>query len=292
MYMNIKPEVTVYIPTFNRVEMLKRAVKSVLDQSFSSFEVIVVDDCSSDGTIEFLDAIGKIDSRVRYFQNSKNSGACVSRNKAIKEARGKFITGLDDDDEFMPHHLEVLVRSFDEKYSFISVSILEDVGKGRIERSVDCGLISLDRLLHYNAVGNQVFTLTSRMRSINGFDESFPAFQDYDTWIRLVLAYGSGKKIKQATYIWHTAHEQERISHNKEKRLLALDLFLKKNKRYMSKSHFKSVYIMKKKIENTEFTILSFLLNVNKFNFRSAVSTFLNIRLPKIAQGLREYKKR
>jgi len=99
--MNENPLVTVYIPTYNRLELLKRAVKSVLDQDYSNIELIVVDDGSSDGTVDYLECVSQADQRVRYFVNEVNSGACVSRNKAIWAEKGEFITGLDDDDYFL-----------------------------------------------------------------------------------------------------------------------------------------------------------------------------------------------
>ncbi len=104
-----EPLVTIYIPTYNRVELLKRAIDSVLTQTYKNIEIIIVDDCSPDTTIQFLEKLTKKDSRVRYFQNEKNSGACVSRNKAILEAKGEFITGLDDDDYFLPNRVEDFV---------------------------------------------------------------------------------------------------------------------------------------------------------------------------------------
>ncbi|MGR3983200.1 glycosyltransferase [Pseudoalteromonas sp. 1181_04] len=290
--MQKKPLITIYMATFNRVELLKRAVNSVLSQTYSNFELIVVDDCSSDETIEYLVAISEADPRIRFYQNEKNSGACASRNKAIAEANGVFITGLDDDDEFMPLHIESLLAAFDEKYAFVACSLLENTGSCVIEHALDCGIISLDSLLHYNKVGNQVFTLTSRLQRINGFDESFPAFQDYDTWTRLVYEFGQCKKIKQATYVWHTGHEQERISNNNNNRLIALDLFINKHKRYMSKKHNQSMFIMKKKLEKGPFNFIDLILNVNKLNFKTALATYININFYTLGARWRRYKRK
>ena len=82
--------ITVYIPTYNRVELLKRAVNSVLSQSYQNFELIIVDDCSPDETIKYLEKLSSNDKRILFFQNVKNSGACVSRNKAISEAKASI----------------------------------------------------------------------------------------------------------------------------------------------------------------------------------------------------------
>ncbi|WP_158650917.1 glycosyltransferase family 2 protein, partial [Acinetobacter indicus] len=114
-----QPLVTVYIPTYNRLELLQRAVKSVQEQTYHNLEIIIVDDCSTDGTHEYLEKVSKEDKRVRYFLKEKNSGACVSRNIAIKNSKGEFITGLDDDDYFERNRIEIFLHkwfSYSEKY--------------------------------------------------------------------------------------------------------------------------------------------------------------------------------
>ena len=229
--------ISIYIPTHNRSVMLQRALSSVLNQSYTNIEILVVDDGSKDNTkVVMEEYVSKYDNIV-YFRHDVPRGACVARNLAISNAKGKYITGLDDDDEFLPNHLEVLINSFEDKYSFVASSLIEDTGNHKIKRKLDCGVITLDDLLHYNKVGNQVFTLTDRLLSIGAFDESFPAFQDYDTWVRLINNFGDGNKIPETTYIWHTSHEKSRISHNPKKRLFALKLFIKKHHELISKKH-------------------------------------------------------
>src|SRR5690606_27836296 len=94
--------VTIYIPTYNRCHLLQRAVDSVLSQTHTDLEIIIVDDGSTDGTHDWLAQLAQQEPRVRYILKPENSGACVSRNIAIEQARGEFVTGLDDDDHFAP----------------------------------------------------------------------------------------------------------------------------------------------------------------------------------------------
>ena len=92
------PVQSVIIPTYNRKEFLADAINSVLSQTQKSLEVIVVDDCSTDGTGDFVKSL--TDERIRYFRNDKNSGQEVSRMNGFRQARGKYITFLDDDDYY------------------------------------------------------------------------------------------------------------------------------------------------------------------------------------------------
>lgn len=91
--------VTIYIPTKNRLDLLKRAIKSVRDQTYSNIELIVVDDGSKDGTREYLEKEHEA-GLLRAIFHQESLGACVARNAAIELSQGEFITGLDDDDYF------------------------------------------------------------------------------------------------------------------------------------------------------------------------------------------------
>lgn len=96
--------VTVVIPTFNRASTLERAIRSVLNQTMTDIELIIVDDGSTDNTKEVVDSI--CDNRIRYVRLSHNSGGGTARNRGIGEAKGEFIAFQDSDDEWLPNKLE------------------------------------------------------------------------------------------------------------------------------------------------------------------------------------------
>jgi glycosyltransferase involved in cell wall biosynthesis len=109
--MNIVPEISVVIPTYNRFEMLERALKSVLAQSFKDFEIIIVDDASTDNTLEQAQRVFKAEIEmgiIEYIRNEKNQGRSVCRNTGIKLAKTGLIAFLDDDDYWLPEHLHTL----------------------------------------------------------------------------------------------------------------------------------------------------------------------------------------
>ena len=98
--MKDNPLISIYMPTWNRQQLAIRAIKSVLRQDYSNWEMIIVDDCSTswEQLQQYVTALN--DPRITYIHNDINSGACAVRNQAIMLAQGEYITGIDDDDEW------------------------------------------------------------------------------------------------------------------------------------------------------------------------------------------------
>src|SRR3989338_8677774 len=101
-------KVSVIIPTHNRPELLKRAVKSVLNQTYKDLEVIVVDDGLEKRADETVNSFN--DSRLKYIQHPEEKGGSAARNTGIKNSSGEFIAFLDDDDEWLPEKLEIQIN--------------------------------------------------------------------------------------------------------------------------------------------------------------------------------------
>lgn len=97
--------VSIVMPSYNTAGYIRESLESVLHQSYPYWELIIVDDCSTDNTDEIIKPY-LTDSRIRYLKNEKNSGAAVSRNYALREAKGKWIAFLDSDDLWQPEKLE------------------------------------------------------------------------------------------------------------------------------------------------------------------------------------------
>lgn len=116
--------VSIVMPSYNTGELIAESIKSVLAQTYHNWELIIVDDCSLDNTDDVVALFS--DDRIIYLKNEKNSGAAVSRNKAIKAAKGKWIAFLDSDDLWMSDKLEKQVRFMeDNQYHFSYTNYLE-----------------------------------------------------------------------------------------------------------------------------------------------------------------------
>lgn len=103
------PKVSVITPAFNAAPFLEETIKSVQAQTFLDWEMIIVDDCSTDETFNIAKKISKNDSRIMVLQNERNSGVAVARNKALDVAKGQYIAFLDADDLWMPKKLEMQI---------------------------------------------------------------------------------------------------------------------------------------------------------------------------------------
>ena len=104
------PTITVVLPVFNRAQVVRRAIGSVLSQSFGDYELIVVDDGSRDATPKRLAEFS--DPRIRVISLSHNRGACAARNRGIEAARGEIVCFLDSDDVYLPEKLEAVSKAF------------------------------------------------------------------------------------------------------------------------------------------------------------------------------------
>jgi glycosyltransferase involved in cell wall biosynthesis len=189
------PKVSVIVPTHNRVQFVRNAVSSVLDQIFQDFEVIVVDDASIDNTSEEVHALN--DERIRYIKHERNQGGSASRNTGIKNAKGEFLAFLDDDDEWLPEKLSMQIELLHKSGPQVGCIY---TGALRIEKSsqkvVSCrtpikrGYI-FDDMLVKNWIGGASTLLAKKecFDCVGLFDEKLQSSQDWDMWIRLSQKY-------------------------------------------------------------------------------------------------------
>lgn len=108
-----KDLVSIIMPSYNTAKYISASINSIINQTYKYWELIIVDDCSTDNTDEIVNKFLK-DERIKYLKNEKNSGAAISRNKALKEAKGKWIAFLDSDDLWVPEKLEKQINFMEE----------------------------------------------------------------------------------------------------------------------------------------------------------------------------------
>ena len=188
-----KPRVSVVIPTYNRAWSLVDALQSVQTQTYTNYELIVVDDGSTDNTARLLDAWEGI-----TVLNQEQRGVSAARNRGVRAAQGEFIAFLDSDDYWLPDKLSAQVRYFDDKPETLICQTEEvwirkgvRVNPGRRHRK-QAGMIFKPSLALCLVSPSAVMLRRSLFMSIGGFDEDLPACEDYDLWLRIACQHPVG----------------------------------------------------------------------------------------------------
>ncbi len=233
--------VSAIIVTHNRANLLPRAIDSALGQSYPEIEIIVVDDGSSDGTEQCVRQYMKRNPQIRYHKNHRPLGACAARNLGLSVASGEFVAGLDDDDEWLPKRVEVLLQHFRNEYAFVC-SRDRIIYPDRVEYRPWKSYITLEDMLYRNITGNQILTLKDRVLAVGGFDESLSSGQDYDLWLRLISSYGNAKMVESTLQNVYRDHVSERISTSSAKLRGELKIY-SRYKHLMNKNQ-KAVHIL------------------------------------------------
>jgi len=252
------PLISVYMPTYNRAQMACRAIDSVLAQDYPNLELIVVDDASKDDTQAVLTARYGADNRVMILRQETGQGACAARNRAITVAKGEFVTGIDDDDEFLPQRLSQLFAAYDDKYSCVCSAYIWDYGSVKKTLFAQERAVSLSELLDLHTLSNQALVKRERMLQLAGFDTDLAAFQDYDMWVRVVAAFGPALRIAEASYKVNVGHELGRIT-NSPKRLDAHQQFVAKHRPLMSERNLQNQMFYRLTMQQQPLSLNAFL---------------------------------
>jgi glycosyltransferase involved in cell wall biosynthesis len=187
--------VSVIIPTYNRESTIIRALDSVTAQTFQDYEIIVVDDCSTDNTGE---VVGNYhDERVRFVQLSENRGPGAARNEGIRQAKGRYIAFLDSDDEWAPTKLQKQVELMEDLgpewgLCATQLEIIKD-GNIKVYEGPDKKYLA-EPFCAYISQRHKIQTSTIMIRKealddVGFFDERLRRHQDADLWIRLLSKY-------------------------------------------------------------------------------------------------------
>jgi glycosyltransferase involved in cell wall biosynthesis len=230
--MVLNPTVTVIIPTYDRAHLIGRAIQSILNQTYGDFELIVVDDGSSDNTAEIIHDFN--DKRIKYIRHEKNKGAAAARNTGIESARGTYIAFQDSDDEWFPHKLEKQVEAFSDAPPKVGIVYS---GVWRLEGGKKTYIAYPDKNkkegdLHINLLRISLIFLQSALvkmecfSKVGMFDKELPAAEDWELWIR-ISKYFHFKFIDEPLALLH--HTPGSLSTRPDAFVRALQMILTKH---------------------------------------------------------------
>lgn len=285
------PLISVIIPTYNRIEMLKRAVQSVLKQTYKNYEIIIIDDNSN---CDYKSAIKEFHSdKIRYFRNSKNIGGSLSRNVGIKNAKGKYIAFLDDDDEFVPEKLQLQLSKFkNTKFKNLGFvyclqkCIDDNEGVDLKFKNVKVKGNALKEHLFKNiAPTPTIFIKKCILEEINGFKD-LPAGQENDLVFRILKRGYEVDYVNKVLVITHE-HEGERISTNNKKIEAIKKIFREKepyfylltiSERKEIKQQYYRTLFRNYLLKNEKLTAIKYLymtIRCNLFNLKNFVDIII-----------------
>ena len=284
--MIVQPLVSVLMTAYNRELYIAEAIESVLASTLTDFELIVVDDCSTDNTVEIARKIALKDNRVKVYLNDKNLGDYANRNKAASYASGKYIKYFDSDDIMYPHCLQVMVTGM-EKFPQAGYG-LSATGHGNFPLPVcispeETYLENYGLYDHFLRAPGSAIIKRSVFEAVGGFNETIQSLGDMDMWMRLAQKYPL-VKLQFAIYF---ARE-----HQQSESTLAKDRFLFY---HQTKLVLKYLYapqcpvnrdVIKQIVNKLAFVRLKIILrNMAAFNFSKATKNFKVYRLYKTFKG-------
>ncbi len=189
-----RPRVSVIMPTYNRPAETERAIRSVLDQSFADFELLVIDDASTDETAERSAAIA--DPRLEVIRLSNNGGVARARNVGLRRAKGSYLACLDSDDRWLPDKLARQVERLDQAEDdvamiYCGMKIQREAGSEEIVEPAWRGDLE-ETMLRQNVIqpgGSGPLMRRQVLAGIGFFDPELPAIEDWDYWLRVAQLY-------------------------------------------------------------------------------------------------------
>ncbi len=189
----MEEKVSVIVPNYNCEKFIEETVNSVINQTYKNWELLIVDDCSTDGSVEVIKKLQAADGRIKLFINEKNSGAAASRNKALKEASGKWIAFLDSDDLWLPDKLEKQIAFMEEngyKFSYTAYEHIDENSNSLNVRVTGPKVLSKRKMFRYCYPGClTVMYDSSDVGAVQIPDEIANGENDYAIWLKVCKAY-------------------------------------------------------------------------------------------------------
>ncbi len=187
------PKVSVLMAVYNGKRYLRQAVENILDQTFSNFEFIIVDDGSTDGTWDILTDYADRDQRIVLVQNKENLGLTKSLNKGLALAQGEYIARQDADDVAFPERFEKQVALLDKHSEVVltscDIEVIDSEGNSvaKHQRACEPELVAWYLLFYNHLAGHsQVMFRRKSVEDLGGYCETYRYCQDYELWCRLV----------------------------------------------------------------------------------------------------------
>lgn len=226
--------VSIIIPVYNSSKFISQTIKTVLDQTYANWELIFVNDCSSDNSVEIINEYVVKDSRIILINQEKNGGPSLARNKGIDYANGKYLCFLDADDLWDKDKLELQVKFMKEKDCAFSYTSYEFADENAIPNGKK--VIAKDEITYRQIMKNNIISTITVMFDLSKIDKeiikmpNLKYVEDTATWFKILrndyIAYGipnifayyrrtkgtnSSNKFRTLKRVWNLYREEEKL---------------------------------------------------------------------------------
>ena len=210
--------VSIITPSYNSEKFISETINSIINQTYTNWELLITDDFSSDNTIKTIESFNKNDDRIKLFRLNENQGAGFARNNSIKESKGKFIAFCDSDDQWKPNKLEKQIHFIKQNnlvFTYSSYDVIDE--SGNFIKSINSPItLSLKNILSNNYVG----CLTAIYDSEAIGKQYMPIIrkrQDWVLWINILKIIGKTEGLQDSLALYRL--RKNSISSNKVKML-------------------------------------------------------------------------
>lgn len=182
------PFVSVIMPAYNAARFVEEAIRSVMEQTFTNWELLVLDDGSSDGTCEIVERLAAEDNRIRLICNETNLGTAATRNRGLELMQEGYAAFLDCDDVWLPEKLSRQIARMEESSADLcccSYAVVNEEGKKAKHDYIIPASISYNHMLMENSIGCSTVVLSPNAASVYRFDASY-YHEDYLLWLRML----------------------------------------------------------------------------------------------------------
>lgn len=196
------PKVSIVLPTYNGEEYLRESVESIISQSFTDWELIIVDDCSTDSTPRIAEEYAAKDCRIRVIHNEVNKKLPCSLNVGFRSACGDYLTWTSDDNKYLPNAIDRMVNYLDNNTNEYMVcakmNIISENGE-----FIQVGKSYSNKMMVYaNCLGACFLYRKSVINDIGEYNPDFFLVEDYEYWLRILYKYGNIGFIDEVLYLY------------------------------------------------------------------------------------------
>lgn len=225
------PKVSIVLPTYNGEKYIRESIESIINQTFSDWELIIVNDCSTDETPVIINKYAENDSRIRIINNEKNQKLPKSLNIGFSHATGKYYTWTSDDNIYLPEALEVMNQYLDKETSCPMVCTAMNLIDYEDKIVGSSAEYTYEKMLLNNCVGASFMYRNNVRNDIGEYDEGRFLVEDYDYWLRIIFHYGWIDYLDEKLYLYRV-HED---SLSEKKRTDVHEQLLKLREKYIKR---------------------------------------------------------